>query len=292
MDYQAVTNIIDKLHAAGFLWLCLTGGEPLLREDFPDIYAYAKKKGFIVIILTNATLISEKMVTLFAKLRPFYLEIPIHAAEPALYEKISGRKGSFGQFFKALKLLHENKIPFKLKTKLLTLNLDHLDQIRRFAEDLGSPLDISPTIHARLDGDQAPLRLRVSPEVMARCFSEHPPDEDCPLFSFPQKTKTDKKFLFKCAAVVGSVCVDPQGYLLSCVCVRQPRFDLKQGGFQEGFRLLLDEIPYKTFRTSSPCLSCKVMDLCEKCPGIAGLENKDPEAPLEYFCQVAKLRDG
>ena len=37
-----ITNILDQIHQEGCLWLCLTGGEPLLREDFLDIYTYAR----------------------------------------------------------------------------------------------------------------------------------------------------------------------------------------------------------------------------------------------------------
>ena len=40
--------VIDEIVAAGCLFLLFTGGEPLLRKDFSDIYVYAKKKGLII----------------------------------------------------------------------------------------------------------------------------------------------------------------------------------------------------------------------------------------------------
>ena len=47
LTYVELCRIFDEVHAEGCLWLCLTGGDPLLREDFQDIYRYAYRKGFI-----------------------------------------------------------------------------------------------------------------------------------------------------------------------------------------------------------------------------------------------------
>jgi MoaA/NifB/PqqE/SkfB family radical SAM enzyme len=40
---EEVFNILDQIAEAGCLWLLITGGEPLLRKDFLEIYTYAKK---------------------------------------------------------------------------------------------------------------------------------------------------------------------------------------------------------------------------------------------------------
>src|SRR6476660_9250803 len=49
-------GILDKLETAGVMWLTLTGGEVLSRRDFPEIYRYARAKGFMVKIFSNATM--------------------------------------------------------------------------------------------------------------------------------------------------------------------------------------------------------------------------------------------
>jgi len=48
------------------LWILFTGGEPLLRPDFLEIYTYAKKKGLLVTIFTNGTLIDDNLADYFA----------------------------------------------------------------------------------------------------------------------------------------------------------------------------------------------------------------------------------
>ncbi|MBN2207062.1 MAG: radical SAM protein, partial [Candidatus Aminicenantes bacterium] len=46
-------SILDELKEAGCLYLLFTGGDPLVREDFADIYAYARRNGFLVTLFSN-----------------------------------------------------------------------------------------------------------------------------------------------------------------------------------------------------------------------------------------------
>ena len=71
LSYAEILNIIDQIAEAGCLWLLLTGGEPLIRPDFVDIYAYAKRKGFLITLFTNATLITPEIVDILVDLPPF-----------------------------------------------------------------------------------------------------------------------------------------------------------------------------------------------------------------------------
>ena len=51
----------------GALWCLLTGGEPLLREDFAEIYLGLKRLGLLVSVFTNACLVTPEHVELFQK---------------------------------------------------------------------------------------------------------------------------------------------------------------------------------------------------------------------------------
>src|SRR5699024_130539 len=50
-------TIVDKLYSTGCLFLNFTGGEIFTCKHFEEIYSYAKNKGFIIDLLTNASLI-------------------------------------------------------------------------------------------------------------------------------------------------------------------------------------------------------------------------------------------
>src|SRR2546428_3467918 len=73
-----IVRIMDEIQEAGCLELCLTGGEPLARKDFLDIYAYAKQKGFLLTVFTNGTLLTEKIADYWACSPPSMIEISFH----------------------------------------------------------------------------------------------------------------------------------------------------------------------------------------------------------------------
>ena len=58
---KEVKIILDDLKKEGCLWLALSGGEPLMRKDFLEIYAYAQKKGFLITLFTNGQLFNKKI---------------------------------------------------------------------------------------------------------------------------------------------------------------------------------------------------------------------------------------
>ena len=78
LDYDEHCRLLDELADAGCLWLLYTGGEIFARRDFLDIYTYAKKKGFLITLFTNGTLITERIADHLVAWRPFAIEITLY----------------------------------------------------------------------------------------------------------------------------------------------------------------------------------------------------------------------
>ena len=51
-------RVLDELVEMGCFWILYTGGEIFARKDFLEIYTYAKKKGFLITLFTNGTIIN------------------------------------------------------------------------------------------------------------------------------------------------------------------------------------------------------------------------------------------
>jgi MoaA/NifB/PqqE/SkfB family radical SAM enzyme len=56
--------------ALGAVWCLITGGEPLLRKDFFDVYRALHRRGLLLSLFTNATLVDEEHVRFFRKYPP------------------------------------------------------------------------------------------------------------------------------------------------------------------------------------------------------------------------------
>ena len=47
----------------------------MLRRDFPELYMYAKRKGFMVCVFTNAYTLNGTLFNLFEQYPPFSVDI-------------------------------------------------------------------------------------------------------------------------------------------------------------------------------------------------------------------------
>lgn len=282
LTFQEITNILDQIHQEGCLWLSFTGGEALMRDDFLDIYAYAKRKGFIITILTNGTLITPEIADYLEKEPPFSIDITLNGITQETYENISQVYGSFKKCMEGIKLILDRKLPLKIKTKVTKLNYRELDKIRDYVEGLGIQFAPNTMIYQRLDGSLEPCRFRLSPEEVIALDNG---DGDCEEQIEKTFSPTDK--LFRCAAGISSFHISPYGELIFCTFMRKPSFDLRKGSFREGFYTLYPEIRSAKYQTNSKCKDCKLFYLCSQCPTLAELENSNQEKPIDYFCNLA-----
>ena len=68
------------------MWCLISGGEPLLRPDFPEIYLALKRHGLLVSVFTNACLVTEEHVELFRRYPPRDIEVSVYGATRETYE--------------------------------------------------------------------------------------------------------------------------------------------------------------------------------------------------------------
>ncbi len=284
-------SILDQIADEGCLWLLITGGEPLIRKDFLDIYTYAKKRGFLITLFTNGTLITPKIADHLAEWPPHEMEITLYGTTQKTHERITGSHGSYQRCLQGIELLRERKIPLDIKTAVMTLNKKELPRIRAFAERLGMAFRFDPLLTSRLDGVQTPRQLRLSPqEVVALDKADEKREQEWRKeFKKPVEWLQPDK-LFPCGAGVTSFHIDPYGKMSICDMCRFHHYDLRAGSFQEGWEenipLLLDT----RRETDSPCYTCPWTDQCYNCPGWSWMENGKMEEPMDYLCTITRLR--
>lgn len=79
--FETMKHELDELIDRGLFICYLSGGECLLHPDFEKIYLYLKKKGVLVAVLTNASLISEDHLKLFKEYKPYKVEVSIYGVK-------------------------------------------------------------------------------------------------------------------------------------------------------------------------------------------------------------------
>jgi len=292
LDRAAWDRLFGQFADAGCLWLLLTGGEPLLRDDFSDVYCDAKKRGLLVTLFSNGTLIDERVADLLAEWPPFAVEISLYSSRPETYEQVTGVAGSFDRCLRGIELLRARHIPLRLKAMAMSLNVDDLDATAAFACSLGVEFRFDPALNLRLDGSDAPRSLRLSPQQAFELDRRDPArvaewQRFCDRFLQPPD---DPNGLFNCGAGEGVFHVDARGQLYPCTMVRYRGYDLRSGSFADGWVRFLPELRAERRIRDSACQHCNLISLCGQCPGWAQLEHGDPEQPVDDLCQLAHLR--
>jgi radical SAM protein with 4Fe4S-binding SPASM domain len=290
-------GLLDELVAAGCLWILYTGGEIFARKDFLEIYTEAKKRGFLVTLFTNGTMITPKIADYLVEYRPFAIEITLYGATRETYEALTQIPGSYDRCMRGVHLLLERNLPLKLKTVPTTINQHEVYAMKKFAEDLGVEFKFDPLINPRVDCSQSPLAVRLSPEevvsleyVDAKRKGDYRRlvQED---LAATVSAKEGEGHRYFCGGGMSGCAVDPYGEMSICVISHQQGYGIRDGSFQEGWDGRLQEIRMQPrARKETICDRCRIQSLCGMCPANGELENGDPESPVEFLCQVAHLR--
>jgi radical SAM protein with 4Fe4S-binding SPASM domain len=284
-------SIIDEITEAGCLNLLITGGDPLLRKDFLEIYSHAKKNGLLVTVFTNGTLITDRILELFKLLPPQAVEISIYGATATTYEKITGIKGSYEKCLRGIQRLLEHKINVKLKTILMTLNQHEFYDIENMAKEFGVKFRLDAAIFPRFNGDKAPLSFRVPPEDAVKIeFSDTERFLQWKNYFLRCKGIQLSDMLYNCGAGLTSFHIDPYGNLRPCLMVSGIQYNLTNSSFITGWHNVMPLIKEKKAGATYSCIQCKKITLCSFCPAFFELENGSEDIYSDYLCALGTYR--
>lgn len=295
LSTQQVFGILDKMERAGVLWLTLTGGEVMSRRDFPEIYRYAVKKGFLVKVFTNATMVTPKIAALFREIPPYAVEVSIYGADAEHYEAVTGIPGSFAKFVRGVELLRTAEVRLLLKHPTSSLTADHVPAIREWCESREITHKFATTIENRHDGGQQPSLYRIEPRTVRKLndelhFARTGKVREMPL---PECNVggEDNNDLYQCGAGRVSIFIDALGQASHCVLDRQPSFSLLDREWDDVWaaigRWVTQPLP-----AEAPCSGCSLRGGCSNCPARARASTGSPYLKDTYYCDVTHVEHG
>jgi radical SAM protein with 4Fe4S-binding SPASM domain len=304
LSLDEIGRIADEAVQLGVLWVLLTGGEPLLRRDFGDVYLALKRRGLLTSVFTNATLVDRDIVGLLRAYPPRTVEVTMYGATQETYEAVSRARGSYRAFRRGLDLLLQAGLPVRLKAMALRSNVHELQAMAAFARAYGcGPFRFDPLLHLRFDGDaerNAEIRReRLTPaEIVAAEQSDRERAaavrDECRRAA-ASGDLVDAGLLLRCGAGDGSFTVGYDGTFRLCSSLWHPECisDLRRVSLAEAWSTLVPAV--RALRSENAayrkaCGSCQLTNLCLWCPAHAYLESGALDAPVEYFCETAHAR--
>ena len=292
LSTREATALLDQLARSGVLLLLLTGGEPLLRTDFRELYLHARQLGFLLTVYTNATLLDDSMADFLAAWTPRRIEVSVYGHTRETFDAVTGVPGSHRRFRDGVDRLLARGLPVYFKMLLMNSNAHEFDAVREWARSLGRPFRHDTMVTPRLDGGPEPLAERLPAEQVAAL--QWPDMESRAEFRRLRALGTSapaRPLLFRCSAGLATFHVDPRGQLHPCMMWRRNPYDLLRGSVREWKQAMarLRETPAPA---ESACIACDMRFTCPGCAATSSLETGRAGMEVDYFCRVCRAQPG
>ncbi len=297
-----------EIQEAGTIGLLLTGGEPLLRPDFPLIYQEIAKLGFMLTLYTNATLITPKIMEILRRYPPHRIGITIYGASRDTYEKVTGNPDAYDRMLEGIRQLGQLSSKLTVRTTLIKDNIKDLDLITRWVQTLGPQVQfsVSRIVTKPVRGCNSKVEIcRLTPEQNVamlekrntefviepfyKLVNEYPQivtnRAEEPINVKKHSSSERKPTLYGCEAGMSSYTITWDGKLIGC----QMLGDCWTYPFEEGFTKAWQEFPKRVKLPPLPeqCNSCSLS--CCACPATRLAETGRLDGLPEYLCKESVL---
>lgn len=131
-------DLIDDLAQFGSPVMLFSGGEPLVREDLPQLAEYAVKKGMRAVISTNGTLITADTARMLKAIGLSYVGISLDGMEQ-INDRFRGVKGAYDMAIRGIENCTAAGIKVGLRFTINKFNSDEIPKIFNLLEDMDIP---------------------------------------------------------------------------------------------------------------------------------------------------------
>ncbi len=299
LTFEEIKSIVDEAKKMGCRRWLISGGEPMLRPDFAEIFDYITANPASYIINTNGALITPKIAQLMK--RKGMKMVALYGATGGVHDRITRNPGSFEATMRGFRYLKEAGAGFIVQLIPMRDNYHQFPEMVKLAESLSKHYRISGSwLYLSACGDR-----KINAEIKRQRLDPKDIVElDRPDLSYEERMKNDTgrdhcnagdgEYLFSsCIANRRSFHIDPYGKMTFCCYLKDPqmRYDLRKGNFKECWEAFIPSLAKKvkiTEEYQNNCGSCDLRKDCRLCPVHAYLEHGRFDAKVDYLCEMAK----
>ena len=136
LSTEGVKRGLDILKDLGIVELVLSGGDPLLRNDAPEIIEYASKL-FVTTVYDNGSMAKKKLEALQ---NVDFIAISIDSLDPDKNDYIKNVPGAWKEAMEAVETLHNEGINVSVTPTISQLNLYEIVDITNYFTQKGIPV--------------------------------------------------------------------------------------------------------------------------------------------------------
>ena len=293
-------EIARKARDRGMIFALLTGGEPLARRDFFEIYRGMKELGLMISINSNGSMLQGKVLEEFLKDPPFRFNISLYGGSNETYRNMCGLP-AYDRVKANIRALREAGVQVSLNLSVTPYNCHDLAQIYADALELDVGVRFSSYMYppVRINGQQFGCGNRLTAEEAARYAVE-----------WDRIRLSEEEFAFRAEQIRNRVCPEQEGCpveegegiscragsssfwmtwdgkMMPCGMMTHPVAYPLEVGFDAAWDLIRQETA--RIHTPTACATCSDRDLCSVCAAVCLTETGKFDAVPTYVC--AKTR--
>lgn len=138
IDTKEAKQIINDLASFGCPVLLFSGGEPLVREDLPELAQYAVEKGMRAVVSTNGTLINQDKARELKKIGLSYVGISLDGGKE-IHDHFRGVPGAFDRAMQGVENCQNEGLKVGLRFTINKRNMQEITKVFSFVRERQIP---------------------------------------------------------------------------------------------------------------------------------------------------------
>ena len=256
------------------IMLNITGGEPLLRQDFFEIMSYANDLGYIWGMTSNGTLIDDEIAKKLKQCGMRTISISIDGLEQT-HDRFRQRSGAYKKAMNGIKaLINNGQFENVQVTTVVTHNsINELDRLFEIFDkiDINSwrIINVEP-IGRAIDRKDVVLNkndyINMFSFIREKRIQGYPITYGCSHFLGIENEMECRDWYFLCSSGIYTASITSEGDICGCLDVER-RFELIQGNIlKDNFKEIWEK-EFKIFRKSLSdeskfCKQCEMVSFC------------------------------
>ncbi len=266
----------------------LSGGEPLLREDLPELAAHAAERGATVVVGTNGTLLTDARIGGLTAAGVSGVAVSVESLDPTYHDRFRRGHGALAATLEAVERLPRHRLDFIVQTTLTRGNRAELPALVRWAAEAGAVAfnayflvstgrgarmsDLTPEEYEDALGELVDLhrehlgrmmvRAKCAPHFMRLVHQRAP---ESPILNYGTR----------CPCGVQYCRITPDGRLTACPYLPAEAGDLRASSFAEVWERSALFHALRTQALGGKCGACEYRTLCGGCRARAHAESGD-----------------
>ncbi len=293
-------DIAAAAQKKGMIFALLTGGEPLVRKDFFEIYDGMKKMGILISVNSNGSMLQGEILERFLQDPPFRFNISLYGGNNETYRNMCGIP-AYDRVKENIRALRKAGVDVSLNLSITPYNYRDLESIYSDAVELDVNVKASSYMYppVRLEDGSYGCGNRLSATEAAACSVKW----DTLRFTkeeFALRAQNMQKLVddlkegcpveadegVRCRAGSSSFWITWQGKMMPCGMLTTPVADLRQQSFDDAWDYIRSETA--KIRTPSACGSCEYKEVCGVCAAVCFTETGHFDQVPTYICEKTK----